>query len=131
MKSEAVALRTTLTQIYKSAYPKESVILDPIAQMQQKISAAQHTAGLPSPDDFTAITAAFGEAWDKIKPSANKTSPAIASIEYRERSLLVRLKPIGDASAQQLKAALAERKLSVDLLPEQSGMAVWQIRSAP
>lgn len=136
MKSEASALRTTMIQIYKSAYPKESVIIDPIAQMQQKIAIAKHDSGLAAPDDFTAITASFGEAWTSVVPAAGKM-PAIATLEYRERSLFVRLKPAlsraegaGEAPTQLMKAALAKHNLSLDLAPEQSGAVVWKIRSA-
>ena len=129
MQREATALRATMIQIYKSAYPKESVIMDPIAQMQQKITTARRDSGLAAPDDFTAITAAFGEAWTKVMSATGKTTvPTIAAIEYRERSLIVRLSPDGVALAQQMSTALAERKLSLDQLPKQSGMAVWQIR---
>jgi general secretion pathway protein L len=134
MKGESNTLRTTMTQIYKSAYPKESVIIDPIAQMQQKIAAAKRDSGITEPDDFTAITAAFGEAW--FSAAAGKTS-AIAGLEYRERSLFVHLKPalsraegVGEAPVQQIKAALAKYNLALDLAPEQAGAVVWQIRSA-
>jgi general secretion pathway protein L len=131
MKSEAKSLRDTMIQIYRSANPKESVIIDPLAQMQQKIAAAQRNSGLAAPDDYTAITAAFGEAWSN---AAGKTA-SIASLEYREHSLNVRLKPGGEAPVQQIKAALAQRGLSLDLgtldlAPGQSGAAVWKIRSA-
>jgi len=126
MKSEASALRAAMIQIYKSAYPQESVIIDPVAQMQQKIAMAKHASGLPAPDDFTVITASFGEAWSSAAGKAN----SIASLEYRERSLYVRLKPGGEAPAQQIKAALARRDLVLDLAPEQSGAVVWKIRSA-
>ena len=128
MKSEANSLRATMVQIYKSAYPKESVIIDPIAQMRQKITAAKRDSGLPVADDFTAISAAFGEAWAKVIPG--KTGLAIAALEYRERSLFVRLKPNGEVPTQQMKAALAEHNLSLDVAPAQSAAAVvWQIRS--
>lgn len=131
MKREAATLRTTMIQIYKSAYPKETVIMDPIAQMQQKINAAQRDSGVAAPDDFTAITAAFGEAWTKVMSAAGKTAtPTIAAIEYRERSLIVRLSADGETWSQQMSAALAVRKLSLEPLPKQSGQAVWQIRSA-
>ena len=129
MKSEAHTLRTSMTQIYRSAYPKESVIVDPIAQMKQKIAAAKHDSGQAAPDDFIALSAAFGEAWAAVMP-AGKTSPsAITGLEYRERSLYVRLKPLGDASTQQIKTALADRNLSLDPQSEQSSLAVWRIRS--
>ena len=129
MKSESRSLRTAMVQIYKSAYPKESVIIDPIAQMQQKIAIAKHDSGMPTPDDFTAITAAFGEAWAGAVTAAGK-STAIASIEYHDRSLFVRLKQGGEAPTQQMKTALVKRDLALDIAPEQSGAVVWQIRSA-
>lgn len=129
MKGESRSLRTAMVQIYKSAYPKESVIIDPIAQMQQKIAIAKHDSGMPAPDDFTAITAAFGEAWAGAITAAGK-STAIAAIEYHDRSLFVRLKQGGEAPTQQMKTALVKRDLALDLAPEQSGAVVWQIRSA-
>jgi len=129
MKGETNSLRVAMVQIYKSAYPKDSVIIDPIAQMQQKIAAAKRASGQAAPDDFTAITASFGEAWASAVAAAGK-STAIAAIEYHDHSLFVRLKPGGEAPTQQMKAALAKRDLALDLAPEQSGAVVWQIRSA-
>jgi len=126
MKGESTALRSAMIQIYKSAYPKESVIIDPIAQMQQKIAAAKRNSGQAAPDDFTVITAAFGEAWSGAAGKAT----SLASLEYRERSLFVRLKPGIEAPTQQVKAILAARDLALDLAPEQSGAVVWKIRSA-
>jgi general secretion pathway protein L len=127
MKSEANSLRTAMLQIYKTTYPKESVIIDPIAQMQQKIAAAKHTAGLPNSDDFTALIAAFGEAWPSVGGMGN--AAGIAAIEYREHRLYVRLKAGTDAQTQQIKAAFATRELQLELAPEQSGAMVWKIRS--
>lgn len=129
MKDEANSLRATMIQIYKSAYPKETVILDPVAQMQQKIAIARHDSGLQAPDDFMAITAALGEACAAIATMPGKTAPVIAALEYRERSLFVRLKPGAEAPTQQIKTALAMRNLSLDLAPAQSNAVVWQIRS--
>ncbi len=134
MKGEAKSLRAAMVQIYKSAYPTETVILDPVAQMRQKIAIAKRSLGQPAADDFTAILAAFGEAWASVKPG--RTMPAIAAFEYRERSLFVQFKPVlsrvegpgGEASAQQMKAALAERNLLLDIVPAQSA-TVWKIRS--
>ncbi len=129
MKSEATTLRASMIQIYKSAYPKESVIIDPLAQMQQKVALAKHVSGQAAPDDFTAITAAFGEAWSSAVSATGKAA-AIAALEYRERSLFVKLKQGGEAPTQQMKAVLAKYKLTLELAPAQSGVVVWQIRSA-
>lgn len=127
-KIEANALRASMNQIYKAAYPKETVIIDPIAQMRQKIAAAKRDAGLPSADDFAALAAAFGEACATAMPG--KTATAIAALEYRERGLIVRLKPGIEAPTGQLAALLAERGLSLDLMPAQNAAVVWQIRGS-
>jgi general secretion pathway protein L len=140
MKGEASALRATMTQIYRSAYPKETVIIDPVAQMQQKITAARSNAGLIAPDDFMTITSTFSKAWTSISSASGK-SPSVAALEYRERSLLVRLKPFSgsagtrdvdardsEALTQKMKAALAERSLSLEQVPSESS-TVWKIRS--
>lgn len=133
MKSESSSLRTTLFQIYKSAYPKESVILDPIAQMQQKIAIAKHNSGQAAPDDFTALTAAFGEAWAGAIAASGK-STAIAALEYHDHTLFVHLKAGGEVPIKQMQAALAKRNLTLSLeSPDsangQSGTVVWQIGS--
>ena len=130
MKSESRTLRTAMIQIYKSAYPKESVIIDPIAQMQQKIAIAKHNSGQAAPDDFTAITAVLGQAWAAV---AGK-SDAIAAIEYHDRSLSVRLKAGSNVPTQQMREALAKRNLTLTLaapgaVSGQPGAVVWQIRS--
>jgi general secretion pathway protein L len=128
LRSEADALRTAMTRIYKSAFPKETVIVDPIAQMRQKIAAAKRNSGQPAPDDFTALAAAFGEVWNSSVRD-RKASPAIAALEYRERSLFVRLKPDSEAPTEQVAKALADRGLSLVAAPPQAGAIVWQIRS--
>ncbi len=136
MQRETSTLRAALIQIYKSAYPKETVIIDPVAQMQQKIAFARHDAGMAAPDDFTAVAAAFGEALNSVLPATGK-SIAIASIDYHDRSLSVRLKPAlnkvegdGAAPTQAMQEALGKRGLALDLGPEQAGAVVWRIRSA-
>jgi general secretion pathway protein L len=128
MKSEANSLSSAMIQIYKSAYPNETVIIDPIAQIQQKIAVSKRVSGQAAAGDFTTITAAFGEAWASIKATL-PTPPSIAALEYRDRSLYVRIKGDSIAPTSQMKAALAKRNLSLDLAPEQSGAVVWQIRS--
>lgn len=123
MKREAATLKASMTQIYKSAYPKETVIQDPMAQMRQKISQAQHEAGLPSPDDFTTMTATFAEVWESVMQG--RKTPSIAALEYNERSLLVRLNADGEAPTASMKAALSARNLALT----QQKANEWQIRS--
>ncbi|MES2535294.1 MAG: type II secretion system protein GspL [Pseudomonadota bacterium] len=126
LKNDAAALRANMTQVYKTAYPNETVIRDPVAQLRQKIATARRVSGQSAPDDFTALTAAFAEAW----ASSGQASPAgIAGLEYRDRSLFVRLKPDAQAPVEQVKAALAGRGLSLVPAASQSAGVVWQIRS--
>lgn len=124
MQSEADQLRAAMTQIYRATFPKDTVIVDPLAQMKQKLGAGQRGA----PDDFTVLAAAFGEAWSDAG-QARGTTP-IATLEYKDRSLQVRFKPGAAPPTEQMKAALAKRNLTLEMGPAQAGTAVWQIRSA-
>ncbi|MFC7516298.1 type II secretion system protein GspL [Herbaspirillum sp. GCM10030257] len=121
MKREAEFLRNSMVQTYKSAFPKDTVVIDPLAQVRQKLAAGQRQSGQLAPDDFVALAAQFGEAWTNIGQSPD----AIAGLEYRDRSLTVKLKPDAKIPADQLTSALASRNLSAT----QPNAGVWQIRS--
>lgn len=122
LQREAEMLHTSMTQVYKSTYPKDTVIVDPLAQLRQKMAAAQRASGEIAPDDFLALASALGEALN----SAGQGASVIAGLEYRDGGLTVKLKPDGDASIEQLSSALAARNLSIS----QPSADVWQIRSA-
>lgn len=122
LKREADMLRTSMVQTYRNAYPKETVIVDPLAQLRQKLAGAQRGSGQAAPNDFTALAASFGEAW----ASTGQGTPPISRLEYRDGSLTVRLKPGASASIEQITSALAARNLSIN----QPEAGVWQIRSA-
>lgn len=127
MRQEAAALRATMLQTFKSTYPKEKVIIDPFAQMQQKILTTRQDAGQADANDFMMLTARFGQAWrSAIQNRAESIS--IAALEYRDGGLIVKLKnksALPMAAITAIKAALAEQKLSLSQL--ESGD--WQIRS--
>lgn len=129
LKSEANAARATMIRTYKSAFPNETVTAFPVEQMRQKVSAAKRSSGQAAPDDFTALAAAFGEAWAAAGRGRKPGDSGIAGLEYRERSLFVRLKTEGEPPTEQVSRALAERGLSLVAAPSQAGAVVWQIRS--
>jgi len=130
LKRENDSLHAAMIHIFKSTYPQESVIIDPLAQMQRKIAAARHDSGLASPDDFTAITAALGEVWSNVVATTGKKT-MIDMLDYHDHSLFVHLKPGGEAPTQQMQAALARYGLALELAPEQSsGSIIWKIRGA-
>ena len=122
MKREAEALRLSMMQTFRAAYPNETVILDPAAQMRKNISLAKAAQGEVSSDEFVYLAAAFGEA---MRSSGREA--AVGSLEFRERALNVRLKPQANdpALANQVKNALAARGLSLT----ETSAGVWQIRS--
>lgn len=121
LKREAETLRVSMIRTYKNAYPKETVIIDPLAQMRQKTAAAQRESGQLAPDDFIALAAAFSEAWH----AASQSAAPIARLEYHDHSLLVKTKQGGEPS-ERLRNALAARNLSLS----QQSAGTWQIRSA-
>jgi general secretion pathway protein L len=121
MKREAEVLQAGMVQTYKSAFPKETVVIDPLVQLRQKISGGQGQSGQIAQDDFVGLAASFGEAWGSLGQGSN----AIAGLEYRDRSLTVKFKPDANVAADQLNSALSSRNLSAT----QSGTGVWQIRS--
>ena len=113
-----------MLQTFKAAYPNEAPVYGrEDEQMRRNIAAARLQGGQASMDDFTSMSAALGEALGGLAGRG-----VVASLEYRERSLIVRIKPdMVDASAQaQVKQGLAARKL--DLNEPEPG--VWKITVA-
>jgi general secretion pathway protein L len=130
LKREYDGLRASMTQIYKAAFPNETVIVDPLAQTRQKVAAGRRNAGQGAPDDFNALAAAFGEAWQSAAArSPGAALPTLAGMEYRERSLFVRLKPGAQLPFDAVSAALARRNLSLAAAPEQAGVVMWQVKT--
>jgi general secretion pathway protein L len=122
LKREADTVRQSMIQTYRSAYPRETAILDPVLQMRQNIARARANTGEVASDEFTYLAAALGEAMGSLGRPLG-----IASIEYRERALSVKVKPgTADPGMENgLRTALATRRLSLDT----TGPGSWVIRS--
>jgi general secretion pathway protein L len=122
LKREAETIRQSMTQTFRSVYPNQTTILDPVAQMRQNIARARASTGEVAPDEFTYMAAAFGEAMRSLG-----RQPGIASIEYRERALSVKVKPetVDPGLTGQLRTALAARNMSLD----EAAPGSWVIRS--
>ncbi|TFW13581.1 type II secretion system protein GspL [Duganella callida] len=123
LRKEADGVRQSMVQIFKSAYPKEPLVAAPLDQMRRNIRLAMADSGQTSADEFTTLSAAFGEALGVLP-----RKDVIATLEYKDRALLVKVKPnmVDAAAMSQLRAALAGRKL--DLTEPNPG--AWQIRAA-
>lgn len=118
---EAEALRHAMVQVYRASFPKETVIIDPLAQMRQKMAQARRDAGELAAGDFLALAAGLGDAWRSVAPGM-----PLASLEYRDRGLLLKLKPDTRINMDALRNALAARNLSIS----QAGSGVWRVESA-
>jgi general secretion pathway protein L len=122
LKREAETVRQSMTQTFRSVYPNQTTILDPVAQMRQNIARARASTGDVAPDEFTYMAAALGEATRSLA-----RQPGIASIEYRERALSVKVKPetVDPGLTGQLRSALSARNMSLD----ETAPGSWVIRS--
>ncbi|MBY0237800.1 MAG: general secretion pathway protein GspL [Burkholderiaceae bacterium] len=122
MKRESADIRKGMEQTFRAAYPQEAM-LDAVAQMRRNIATAKAGSGEQTPDEFTALAAALGEAL----ASAGKRD-VVAGLAYKDRVLTVKLKPnAADAGVrQQVNDLLKPRQLA---LSEGEG-GVWQIRMA-
>jgi general secretion pathway protein L len=123
MQREAEALRASMLQNYRAAFPQDTVIVDPLAQARQKAAAARNAGGELARDDFLALTAALAEAWTA---GGGQGAAPIVALDYRERALTVRMKPGAGVEPDRLNSALAARNLAIT----QQGDGVWQIGSA-
>jgi general secretion pathway protein L len=121
LRSEAAAVRQQMTQTFKSVYPNQPMV-DPVAQMRQAIAGAQASTGQIGADEFIYLAGALGDATRELM-----SPPGITSIEYKERTLRVAVKPetVDPTALRQLQAALSARGLTLDA----SAPASWVVRS--
>ena len=121
LRGEATAVRQQINDTFKSVYPNEPVA-DPVAQMRQNMARAQAGTGKIGADEFIYLAGALGDATRELM-----SPPGITSIEYKERTLRVVVKPetIDPTALRQLQAALSARGLTLD----SSAPANWVVRS--
>ncbi|MFC5460286.1 type II secretion system protein GspL [Massilia niabensis] len=121
LRGEAAAVRQQMAQTFQSVYPNQPMV-DPVAQMRQAIARAQASTGQVGPDEFIYLAGALGDATREL-PSP----PGITSIEYKERTLRVAVKPetVDPNALRQLQTALSARGLTLDA----SAPASWVVRS--
>jgi general secretion pathway protein L len=122
MEREARAVRQSMVQIFRGAYPNEKVVLDPAAQLRGNLARAQAGSGGLAADDFTLLAAAFGEAV-QVLPRHD----IVAALDYRDRALVVKLKPdsVDAAALGKVQARLAQRSLQLS----ETGAGIWTLRA--
>jgi general secretion pathway protein L len=122
MKREADAIKQSMTQTFRAAYPNEPVVY-PVEQMRRNLAAARANSGQASADEFTALAATVAEAM-RTAPR----SPVVTNVDYSNGTLTVKLKSssVDQAAAEQAKVVLASRGLTLN----STAPGVWQIKSA-
>ena len=126
MHREEQFLRMSMTSQYQRSFPNETVILDPLAQMQQK---KQRTQGAGS-DQFSTLLAHFSDALQSSDGQAALASP-IWSLDYRDAVLRIQLKAGISLPLDKIRDALKLHQIDLIEQPPQEGRMVWQIRTAP
>jgi len=115
---EARALRTDMLNAFRSAFPQEPAVVDPIAQAKRQLVDLRSRAGLASPDDYSVLMARAAQLLGQAPLGA------VEGFEYRDRSLRLQLKPalVQDAAlANQLRAHALSLGLKMEL-DDQGGL---------
>ncbi|MHA4868983.1 type II secretion system protein GspL [Duganella sp. PWIR1] len=120
LKNQAKVVTQSMTQTFKSVYPKEPLVAAPMDQMARNVRLAKANSGQTGADEFVSLSAAFGEALGALP-----RRDIIATLEYKDRALVVKVKPntVDAAAAAQLRAALAGRNLDM----QESTPGSWKI----
>ena len=130
LKNEGDATRASMRHMVQTVFPDEHVIIDPLAQLQQKVTSLHLTRGEVAPDDFLMLTAILAEALKTVSTSADdEKNNLVAVLDYRNSTLEVRFKPGITPPLVSARAMLAARNFNLTVMPEQDKAVVWQIRN--
>jgi len=121
---EARQLQDGMLQTYRSTFPQDTVIVDPLLQMQRHLADMQRGGNL-APDGFLSLLARFGAAWSK--GTGTPPAPQIVHLAYAGGTLNIGLQPDGDTTMNTLADALRAQKLTATA----AGQGQWQVRNAP
>jgi hypothetical protein len=88
-------LRAQLNAIFREAFPRVPVVLDPLAQMRRGLAEMRAGAGTGDTGDFLHLAVSFSQA-------AQVDSDSVRTLEYRDRALVVRFEPrVVDSAAKR------------------------------
>ncbi len=122
LRSEGLQIRDEITDIYRRSFPNETVVLDPVAQIKQKIAASRQASGQLNTSDFVVLSAALGEVWRE----AGNDLRAIDALDYRDGTLTIKLKKAAQVSLAAMRTPLAARELQ--LTPSPTDPLLWQVK---
>lgn len=85
--AEAKALRAEQGAAFRSAFPRETALVDPLAQTRRQLAELRARAGQPSPDDFSVLNARAAQ----LLVAAPVGS--LTGLQYRDGSLKLAFRP--------------------------------------
>ncbi len=127
LQNKSSELQNSITRVFKTKYPDEKVILDPLAQMRQKLNF-DGDLRLSDPNSFIHLLTALGEFKETLlsrKPE--NPSPRVISIEYRNKNLYIHFDPNNESILDQNKDILEELGLSVKETASKNTGIIWEL----
>jgi general secretion pathway protein L len=122
LRSEGLQLRDEIANIYQRSFPNDKVVLDPLAQMKQKLALSRQASGQLSNSDYVVLSAALGEAWRE----AGNDLRAVTTLDYADGRLSIKLKQGVQISLEALRNPLANRQLQ--LTPSPADPLLFHVR---
>ena len=127
MENKAYELNEAITKIFITKFPDDKVILDPLAQMRQKMDYLSNSN--PSNiNSFMSLVIALGEFRETLlSRRPDDPNPGVVSIEYRNRSLYVHFDPKQESILEKNRSILDELGLSVREMSSKDKGIIWEI----
>ncbi len=127
MKEEIKISEAFITREFKNYFPKETVMLDPIKQMRQKINYIDNS-NLLDQNNFYSLIVGFSEFRETLSKEGDSNSvPAVVAIEYRNKILYVHFEPNQNSILATNRNLLDELGLYVTESSSKSKGIIWKI----
>ena len=117
LRTEEQALHRQMEARFRVAVPEALAVVDPVLQMRRKLAEARRLAGVADRADFLPMLEQLAVAM-KALPSAD-----VRSISYAGGRLIVVVRGIDEAAAQQLVHRLRQDDLRLEALPTPAAAA--------
>jgi general secretion pathway protein L len=124
---EHANLRARLESTFRVAFPDAQVVIDPVLQMQRRVSDLRQGAGRSGPSDFLPL---LGRLADTL---GDEGADALIGLEYREGRLRARTQAgafDGPARREALRLAGRQRGLSIEF-ESAAGATVLVVKAQP
>lgn len=126
MAGERSDLRRGMENTFRRTFPDAQVVVDPMLQMQRRVTEMRQGAGQSAPEDFLPMLTRFSAALGA------RSADSVAQIEYRDARLRVRFKQgffDGPGARDALSTACRQKGLHVDFEGEGNAIAIVKVQS--